>query len=81
MLGYEVTGWLAAFAPRGTPAGVIAKLNGLIVPIMKSEEADKFFGQNAWKPIPGTPDELAAFQRMEIDRWARLVKAAGIEPE
>jgi tripartite-type tricarboxylate transporter receptor subunit TctC len=79
--GYEVTGWLAVFAPKGTPAAVIAKLNGLIVPIMKSEEAEKFFGQNAWKPIPGTPDELGAFQRLEVDRWARLVKAANIEPE
>ncbi len=79
--GYEVAGWLAVFAPRGTPKEVVARLNELIVPIMKSDEAAKFFGQNAWKPFAGTPGELAAFQKQEIDRWARLVKSAGIQPE
>ena len=78
---YEVSGWLAMFAPAGTPQDVIAKINSVVVPIMKSDEAQKYFGQNAWRPMPGTPAELATFQRAEIDRWARLVKAAGIEPE
>ena len=78
---YEVSGWLAMFAPAGTPQEVIARLNSVVVPIMKSDEALKYFGQNAWRPIPGTPAELAAFQRSEIERWARLVKNAGIEPE
>ena len=79
--GYEASGWLAAFAPRGTPPEAVERLNKLIVPIMKSPEAAKYFGANAWKPIPGTPQDLARFQRAEIDRWARLVKAAGIQPE
>ena len=79
--GYEVSGWLAMFAPAGTPQDVVAKINSVVVPIMKSDEALKYFGQNAWRPIPGTPAELAAFQRGEIERWARLVKNAGIEPE
>ncbi len=79
--GYEASGWLAVFAPKGTPPDVADRLNKLIVPIMKSAEAAKYFGDNAWKPIPGTQQELAQFQRAEIDRWARLVKAAGIQPE
>jgi tripartite-type tricarboxylate transporter receptor subunit TctC len=79
--GYEVSGWLAAFAPKGTPADIADKLNALIVPIMKSPEAAKYFGDNAWTPIPGSRDELAQFQRAEIARWQRLVKNAGIEPE
>jgi tripartite-type tricarboxylate transporter receptor subunit TctC len=79
--GYEVSGWLAMFAPTGTPQDVIARLNSVVVPIMKSDDALKYFGQNAWRPMPGTPAELAAFQHAEIERWARLVKNAGIEPE
>jgi tripartite-type tricarboxylate transporter receptor subunit TctC len=79
--GYEVSGWLAAFAPKGTPSDVADKLNALIVQVMKTPEAAKYFGDNAWTPIPGTREELAQFQRAEIARWTRLVRAAGIEPE
>ena len=78
---YEVTGWLAAFAPKGTPADVAEKLSKMIGDIMRTPEADKFFGANAWKPIPGTPAELAQFQRAELEKWQRLVKNAGIQPE
>jgi tripartite-type tricarboxylate transporter receptor subunit TctC len=79
--GYEVSGWLAAFAPKGTPADIADKLNALIVPIMKSPEAAKYFGDNAWTPMPGSREELAQFQRAELARWQRLVKNAGIDPE
>lgn len=78
---YEVTGWLAAFAPKGTPADVADKLSKMIGDIMRTQDAEKFFGANAWKPIPGTGAELAAFQTAEMEKWQRLVKNAGIQPE
>ena len=79
--GFELNGWLAAFAPRGTPPDVADKLSGMIADIMRSQEAKTFFGQNAWKPMPGTSAELAAFQREELLKWQRMVKSAGIQPE
>jgi tripartite-type tricarboxylate transporter receptor subunit TctC len=81
VLNYEVTGWLAAFAPKGTPPDVSDKLSKMIGDIMRMSDADKFFGANAWKPIPGTGAELAAFQKSELEKWRRLVKNAGIQPE
>ncbi len=79
--GYETNGWLAAFAPKGTPPDIAGKLSKMIADIMRTPDAAKYFGANAWKPIPSTRDELAAFQKAELARWARLVKNAGIEPE
>jgi tripartite-type tricarboxylate transporter receptor subunit TctC len=79
--GFELNGWLAAFAPRGTPPDVANKLSKMIADIMRGADAEKFFGQNAWKPMPGTGAELAAFQRAELQKWQRMVKSAGIEPE
>lgn len=79
--GYETNGWLAAFAPKGTPPEVADKLSKMIADIMRAPDAAKYFGANAWKPIPSTSGELAAFQKAEIARWARLVKNAGIDPE
>ena len=49
VVGYEVIGWLAAFVLKGTPPEIVARLNSLIVPIMKSDEAAKLFGGNARK--------------------------------
>ena len=72
---------LAMFAPKGTPTDVAERLNQLIAGIMRTPEAAKYVGENAWTPIPGSREDLAAFQRAELARWARLVKSAGIEPE
>jgi len=46
-----------------------------------SQDAANIFGGNGWVSIPGSPEELGIFQRQEIERWAKLVKAGGIEPE
>jgi tripartite-type tricarboxylate transporter receptor subunit TctC len=79
--GYEVTGWVAAFALSATPPAVIAKLNRMMVKAMQTAEADKMFGKTGWLSVPGTPAQLGDFQRDEIDKWQRLVKSAGIQPE
>ncbi len=79
--GFELSGWLAAFAPKGTPPDVADRLSRLIADIMRTPEAEQFFGKNAWKPFPGTGAELASFQRAELQKWQRIVKSAGIEPE
>ncbi|MBC7437090.1 MAG: tripartite tricarboxylate transporter substrate binding protein [Bdellovibrionales bacterium] len=79
--GFELNGWLAAFAPKGTPPDVADKLSKMIADIMRTPEAETFFGKNAWKPFPGTGAELGAFQRAELQKWQRMIKSAGIEPE
>lgn len=78
--GYEVTGWIAAFGLNGTPPDAIKRLNEVMVRAMNTDEAKKQFSRRGWTPVPGTPEELAQFQRSEIERWARIVKLAGIEP-
>jgi tripartite-type tricarboxylate transporter receptor subunit TctC len=78
---YETTGWLASFAPKGVPPDVAAKLSKMIADIMRTPDANKYFLATAWKPIPMTPDELAAFQKADIERWQRIVKIANIQQE
>ena len=79
--GYEVIGWVAAFAMSATPAAVITKLNKMMVKAMQTAEAEKMFGATGWLSVPGTPAQLGDFQRDEIEKWSRLVKSAGIVPE
>jgi tripartite-type tricarboxylate transporter receptor subunit TctC len=79
--GYELVGWLAAFAPKGTPPDVADKLNEIITSILRMPEAAKLFGEVAWRPMPTTRQELGELQKAEIIKWARLTKMAGIEAE
>ncbi|MGE4238955.1 Bug family tripartite tricarboxylate transporter substrate binding protein [Ramlibacter sp.] len=81
LAGYELTGWIAAFAPKGTPTDIADRLNEVLVSVLRMPEAVRFFGETAWSPMPMSRQEMAAFQKTELARWARVIKSAGIEPE
>lgn len=79
--GYDMGYWFAAYVPAGTPAPIVARLNELLGAATKSAAAKSFFdnaGSEAWTT---TPDELAKFQAAETQKWGKVIKAAGIEPE
>ncbi len=79
--GYDMGYWFAAYVPAGTPAPVVARLNELLTHATKSAAAKSFFdnaGSEAWTT---TPEELAKFQAAETQKWGKVIKAAGIEPE
>ena len=79
--GYEVTGWLMMSAPAKTPPEIVARLNSVVVGILKSQDAREYFGKAAWITIPSSSDESALLMRKEIDKWAKLVKSANIEQQ
>jgi tripartite-type tricarboxylate transporter receptor subunit TctC len=79
--GYDMGYWFAAYLPAGTPAPVASRLRELLVGGTKNAAAKSFYestGSDAWTT---TPDELAKFQVAESQKWGRVIKAAGIEPE
>ncbi|QWC90819.1 Bug family tripartite tricarboxylate transporter substrate binding protein [Cupriavidus metallidurans] len=79
--GYELTAWVAAFFPAGTPTSVVDQMSGFIQQAMGSSAAAEHFGKTGGQPLSSTPEELAAFVRSETAKWAKTIKAAGIEPE
>ncbi|WP_434035041.1 Bug family tripartite tricarboxylate transporter substrate binding protein [Cupriavidus sp. a3] len=79
--GYELSGWVAAFAPKGTPAEVADKLNEVITTAVRMPEAARLFGESGWRPMPMSRQELADFQKKDIERWSRIVKTAKMELE
>ena len=79
--GYDMGYWFAAYVPANTPAPVVARLRELLVAGTKSATAKSFFestGSDAWTT---TPEELGKFQIADAQKWGRVIKAAGIEPE
>jgi len=79
--GYDMGYWFAAYVPAGTPAPVVARLHELLVAATKSAPAKQFFDSTGTDPWTTTSDELAKFQAAEAQKWGRVIKAAGIEPE
>jgi tripartite-type tricarboxylate transporter receptor subunit TctC len=79
--GYEAAGWYGIAAPKATPKDIIIKLNteinaALADPAIKGRLTD--LGIDLF---PGTPDEFAKFIADETEKWAKVVKFAGIAPE
>jgi tripartite-type tricarboxylate transporter receptor subunit TctC len=79
--GFELDAWSAVFVPAGTPKPVVLKLNALFRKGLESPAARNFYQQAGLTPEPTSPEELAQFVKSESDKWARLVRRAGIEPE
>ena len=79
--GYDLTAWFAAFVPAGTPVEVIDRLNAAFVAALADPAATKTLLDAGIEPATSTPTELAAFVGTETEKWASIVKSAGIEPE
>jgi tripartite-type tricarboxylate transporter receptor subunit TctC len=67
--------------PANTPAPVVARLNELLHVGLKTAPLKAFFDTSGGEPFPTTPDQLAKFQLEETNKWGRVIKKAGIEPE
>ena len=79
--GYDMGYWFAAYVPAGTPAPVVARLNELLTAATRSAAAKSFYETAGSEPWTTTSDELARFQAGETQKWGKVIKAAGIEPE
>lgn len=75
----DVSSWFAMYAPAGTPPAVVNKLAGEIGKIMRTDAFRKKAADLGADARFMDPAELAAYTRAELDRWAKVVKAANIQ--
>ena len=78
---YEVTLWFGLWAPAGTPAAVVQKLNVSINAIVQEPPVREQFARLGMQPAPMKPEEFGRFVRAEIEVYKRIVKQAGIEQQ
>ncbi|MSQ71233.1 MAG: tripartite tricarboxylate transporter substrate binding protein [Betaproteobacteria bacterium] len=79
--GFELAPWSAIFAPAGTPAPVIARLNREIRRVLDDPEVKKRLIGLGGEPIGSTPEELAERLRRELPIWTAMVRASGAKVE
>jgi tripartite-type tricarboxylate transporter receptor subunit TctC len=78
--GYDVTTWYGLLAPKGTPEPIRKRLYDAVAEILKRPEIVQRLHDIAAVPGGETPEQFAAFIRVETEKWVRVAKEAGIEP-
>jgi tripartite-type tricarboxylate transporter receptor subunit TctC len=76
--GYEATTWFGLMAPARTPKDIVTRLNVEVDRILSSADLKERFLNEGIDPIGGPPEAFARFIRAEIDKYARVIKAANV---
>jgi tripartite-type tricarboxylate transporter receptor subunit TctC len=79
--GFAMTSWWGVLAPAGTPPAIITRLNTELGRILKDADVKKRFATLGVDAATSTPEEFSSLIRSEIGKYAKLLKAVGIQPQ
>ncbi len=79
--GYESSTWFGPLAPAKTPRDIIVRLNTELMKMLQRPEVKARFAADGIEALGSTPEEFGAYIKTEIERWGRVIKAAGVQPE
>jgi len=81
VLGYEASGWFGVAAPKNTPAEVTDKLNKEVNAALADPKMRKRLADLGGTPLVLSPAEFGKLIADETEKWAKVIRAAGIKPE
>ena len=79
--GFESDNWYAMFVPKGTPRAIIDKLNAEIRKGLETPEVKAYMPREALDPVASSPEELGALLKRDIEKYAKVIRAANIHME
>jgi len=79
--GYENSGWYGMYGPRGVPKAIVARFSAALVAIVKMPDTRERFAALNLEPVGSSPEQFAQFLKDDLEKYARIAKAAGIKPE
>jgi len=79
--GFDVTGWYSVVAPAGVPDVIVTKVQSDIAAVLRIPEIASRLSSEGADPVGSTPEQFAKFLHAETQKWAQVIKAAGIKPE
>ena len=79
--GFDVDNWYALFAPANTPREIITKLHAEVVKVLAAPEMREAISKDGAEPVGSTPEELAAFFRKEVAKYAKVIAAANVRAD
>ncbi len=75
--GYEDYTWIGFFAPTGTPAAHVAKLNKAIAAIVAQPDTKERLAVLGFDPVANTAGQFTAYIKVEVTKWAKVIKDSG----
>ena len=75
---YEISSWQGILAPAATPAGVIAKVNGELLALLKAPAMRERMAKEGADPVGSTPDEFAKRVASEVAKWTKVANDSGL---
>ena len=78
---FEAISWQAVLAPAGTPRAIIERMSRELVRIIKSDDARTRMRGQYFSAVGTTPEALSGLMKTERERWAKVIKAAGVQAE
>jgi tripartite-type tricarboxylate transporter receptor subunit TctC len=78
---YDVVSWNALFAPAGTPPDIVKSLNGALQDILANADVKKRLLELGIEARAGTPQELSARLKSDIEKWQKVIEKAGIQKQ
>jgi tripartite-type tricarboxylate transporter receptor subunit TctC len=79
--GYEHASWVGLLAPAHTPATVVTRLNSEVVKIVNTQEVKAMLLRDGLEPVGDSPRDFGAAIKAEVEKWNKVVRAAGIKPQ
>jgi tripartite-type tricarboxylate transporter receptor subunit TctC len=79
--GFDAITWHGIVVPARTPQPAIARLNGEVNKLLQAQDMRQRLAALGSDPIGGAPKELTDYMRVEIPRWAKVIKESGAKPE
>jgi tripartite-type tricarboxylate transporter receptor subunit TctC len=76
--GYEISSWQGVFAPGGTPPDIVGKINGELVRMLHTPDVQTRIRREGAEPVGSSPEQFTTRVKNEIEKWAKVAKAAGI---
>jgi tripartite-type tricarboxylate transporter receptor subunit TctC len=77
--GYEATIWLGIMAPKGTPQPIVDRLNTEISKVLNRADVKEAWAKQGVEPLVMSPAEFEKYLRADVEKWAKVVKEAGVK--
>jgi len=79
--GFEAVSWNGVMTPAGVPPAIIAKIQTDVVHALQAPDVRDKLAADGAEPVGNTSEEFTKLIRHEVDKWAKVTKAAGLKPE
>src|SRR5262245_39437059 len=81
MPGFQAVVWFGLLAPAATPQPIVDRLNAVAAKHLATPDFKQKLAEQAAEAVPSTPQQFSALIKAEIETWASVIRAAGVQPD